>query len=364
MKLSPVKHNTNSDTRVDLKGLLPDELRAFIAPLGKEEYRHKQLLAWIHDKGAADFDLMTDLSKEFRHKLREIATVSSLKEIERQTSSDGKTVKFLFQLEDGLTIESVLIIEGKRRTVCVSSQVGCALGCTFCSTARMGLVRNLSAAEIIDQLISVRRHQQEIDDGITNVVMMGMGEPLLNYKNVVRAIRLMGLEMGLGIGARKITVSTAGFVPGIDRLRDEGLKVGLAISLNGTTDKNRERLMPINGKYPIQELINAGREFAHKTGRWITFEYVLIKGETDSDDDARRLAKLVKSLPSKVNLIPYNPDLEAEFERPSRERIESFREILIASHITATLRESKGRDISAACGQLVTPVPKPGTVIF
>ena len=335
--------------------MLPEELQRFLSSLGKEKYRTKQMLAWIHGRGIYRFDEMTDLAKSFRTELARIARVSHLVERKRTVSGDGKATKFLFELEDGLVVESVLIEEGERRTVCLSSQIGCALGCRFCSTGRMGLRRNLSAAEIVDQLLSIRRSIQEEEKEIRNVVLMGMGEPLLNYENVLRAIRLMKLEMGPAIGARRITLSTSGIVPGIHRLAQEGMQIGLALSLNATTNALRNRLMPINRRYPIADLLDAARAYAEVTGRWVTFEYVLLQGENDTAEHARRLAELARSVPSKVNLIPFNPGgSETPYQRPSRERIEEFQNILLTRHVTATLRESRGGDIAAACGQLAT----------
>ena len=335
--------------------MLPEELQGFLSSLGKERYRTKQMLSWIYGKGVHRFDEMTNLAKSFRAELGRIARVSHLVERGRAVAEDGKATKFLFELEDGLTVESVLIEEGDRRTVCLSSQVGCALGCRFCSTGRMGFRRDLRAAEIIDQLLSIRRSLQEEEKEIRNVVLMGMGEPLLNYENVLKAIRLMKLEMGPAIGARRITLSTAGVVPGIRRLAGEGMQIGLAISLNATTDPLRSRIMPINRRYPIAEVLEAGSVYAEQTGRWFTAEYVLLGGENDTPEDARRLAGLIRSLPAKVNLIAFNPGgSEATYLRPSRNRIERFQDILFTHHVTATLRESRGGDIAAACGQLAT----------
>ena len=338
--------------KVDLKGMAPEELEAFISSLGKEKYRTKQLLSWIYGKGVVEIEGMTDLSKAFRKELAEIAQVSALQEAGRISSSDDGTTKFLFELGDGLRIESVLIVEDRRRTVCLSSQVGCPLGCVFCATGQMGFVRNLSAAEIIDQLLAVRRAAGNEGLEITNVVMMGMGEPLLNYANVLKAIRLMRLEMGPSIGARKVTLSTAGFVPGIRKLAREDLRIGLAVSLNATTDRIRGRLMPINRRYNLSELMQGVQEYYRSTRRRPTFEYVLISEETDSDDDAERLGRIVRSVPSKINLIPYNPTRGSPFRQPSQERIERFMDLLLRKQLTVTLRESKGSDISAACGQL------------
>lgn len=341
---------------VDLKGLLPDELRAFLSCLGKERYRANQLLRWIHGRGETDFDRMTDLSKQFRSELTKIARVESLREIDRITSADGETTKLLLALSDGRRVETVAMHDGKRRTVCVSSQVGCALGCDFCATGQIGLVRNLTAGEMVDQLRhAAQLFQQEgqYEKPITNVVMMGMGEPLNNYDAVVRSVRLVGLEMGLAVSATKVTISTAGLVPMIYRLADELPKVGLAISLNATTDDVRDRLMPINRKYPIAELMKAAAYMASKAERrWVTFEYTLIAGVNDSDEDARRLVKITSDFPCKINLIPFNPVPERPYERPSRTRVDRFHDILLKKNLTATVRWSKGDDIAAACGQL------------
>ena len=340
--------------RVDLKGLLPGELCEFVMQMGQEDYRASQLQSWIFGKGVANLDEMTNLSRKFREELKQVAWVSKLQELMCRESGTGQARKFLFQLPSGERIESVLIVEGKRRTACLSSQVGCALDCSFCATGRMGFVRNLSAAQIVDQLLQVDRVLQERGERVTNVVMMGMGEPLLNYKNLVQAIQLMGMEVGPGIGGRRITVSTAGYLPGIRKLAREELNIGLAISLNATTDELRQRLMPINRKYKIADLLDAAREFYELRGRRVTFEYVLMAGVTDDDEDALRLASLSRELPCKINLIPYNelgPD--TCYRRPSQSRLRRFVELLeMHTTVAVTVRESRGRDIDAACGQL------------
>jgi len=338
-------------------------LRAFIAQLGKERYRANQLLRWIHGHGATEFDEMTDLAKGFRQELAQIARVERLEEVSRIASGDGLTTKLLFRLGDGRHIEAVAMRDGDRRTVCVSSQVGCALACEFCATGQLGLIRNLTAGEIVDQVnraASVFRGQGEAERPITNVVMMGMGEPLHNYEAVVRAARLMGLEMGLAISATRVTISTAGLVPMIYRLAEEMPKVGLAVSLNATTDEVRSRLMPINRRYPISELMAAAAHTARASQRRrVTFEYTLIAGVNDSEEDARRLVSLVSWFPCKINLIPFNPVPSRSFRRPSQERIDRFHKILWEKHLTATVRWSKGDDIAAACGQLQATVPEP-----
>ena len=327
--------------QVDLKGFYPEELEAFVASLGLEPYRARQIAAWIYNRGTTDFAEMTDLTKAVRATLRERASILSLKVAARAGADAGDTVKYLFELPDG-----------RRRTLCVSSQVGCPLDCTFCATGRMGLLRNLSAGEILDQLVCVRRELRARDDDLTNVVMMGMGGPLLNYENVIRAIRLMNLDYGLAIGIRRITLSTVGYVPGILRLAREGLKVGLAVSLNATDDVQRSQIMSINRRWPIAELLAAVRAYRQRIDRRVTFEYVLLHGFNDSSDDARRLVALVRGIPCKINVIPWNPIDDAPYERPPQDAVNRFVEILKNAHLTTTVRYSKGVDIAAGCGQL------------
>ena len=344
----------NDPDIVDLKEMLPEELTAFVEELGHEQYRAGQLMSWVHARGTTDIDEMTDLSKSFREQLKRRVQVAGLSLTSTISSSEDCATKFLFQLRDGLHVESVLMREGQRITACLSSQVGCPLGCTFCATAKMGFVRNLRAAEIVDQLLQMQRRALERHDSVTNVVMMGMGEPLLNYDATVRSLRIMRQEQGLAIGGRKTTVSTAGYVPGIRRLAREGLNVGLAISLNGTTDPQRSTIMPINRKFGIDQLVTAAGEYFDLTGRRVTFEYVLMEGLTDSDADAARLAGLSGRVRCKINLIPYNPFDPADgYRRPTPDKIRRFRDILTNStRVAVTIRESKGRDVLAACGQL------------
>jgi len=337
--------------RIDLKGLSRGELESFVEALGWERYRADQLFAWIYRWGLVDFDQMTNLTKAKRRRLGEVACVSSLVLRRQVTSAVDGTTKYLFELEDGEHIESVLIREENRRTVCVSTQAGCALGCVYCATGDLGLRRSLRAAEITDQVLSIRRFLHS-GETITNVVLMGMGEPLLNYEQTVKACRLMNDPDGLAIAARKITVSTAGLVPGIEKLAREGLRLGLAISLNATTDEVRSRLIPLNKKYPLAKLLRAAREYAQATSRPVTFEYVLIGGVNTSRDDALRLAQMVRGIHCKINLIPYNPVPGKSYRRPKRQELDHFMELLYPRCPTVTLRESKGTDIQAACGQL------------
>jgi 23S rRNA (adenine2503-C2)-methyltransferase len=340
--------------KLNLKTLDKTELTDWVQSLGEKPYRARQLWAWMYLKGADSFGAMTDISKEFRKTLESSAFVGSLKSIQTSASSLTGTQKFLWECGDGLRIESVFILEGDRKTVCVSSQVGCALECTFCATGKMGFVRNLKAWEIVDQVIGVRR-----ETGIqpTNIVVMGMGEAFLNYENVMKAAVLLNDPEGIAIGHRRITISTAGIIPGIKRVTEENRPFKLAISLNATTDDVRSNIMPINKRYPIDALLNAAREYSRKTRKRLTFEYVLIKGVNDSMEDAGRLLKLLKGIPCKVNLIPFNPG-SGTFERPDKEKIEAFLEAIKPLASPVIVRMSRGVDISAACGQLATENPK------
>jgi 23S rRNA (adenine2503-C2)-methyltransferase len=301
---------------------------------------------------------MTDLSQSDRRTLEEQVYISQLKIIAAQTSMDG-TRKFLFGLEDGNNIETVLIPDegktGQRLTLCISTQIGCTLDCSFCLTGRMGLKRNLKANEIVDQMLSVESILKPTGQRIANIVMMGMGEPLANFHPVVEAIHRISDPRGIGFSPRRITISTAGLVPQIRMLGTLGLKVNLAISLNATTDETRNQIMgTINQKYPLKELIKACREYPLPPRRRLTFEYVLIKGVNDSPWDAQRLVKLLKGISCKVNLIPYNEHPGASFQKPSDVEVLQFQKILVEAHIITFIRKSKGQDILAACGQLET----------
>jgi 23S rRNA (adenine2503-C2)-methyltransferase len=350
--------------KTNFKQLTQEELIRFIESLGQRPYRAKQIINWIYKKLVTSFDEMTDLPKELRRELTEKAFIGNLHLQQKQTSMDG-TEKFLFKLEDGETIESVLIPNSRGKnsfTLCISSQVGCAMGCKFCMTGKLGLKRNLQAYEIIDQVISVKRYIQSKSGcpahSITNIVFMGMGEPLNNIKEVIHALYIITDIMGFS--KRKVTVSTAGIIPGIYELAEKGPRVNLAISLNASSDEIRNKIMPVNKKYPLGRLLEACRKFPLLPNRHITFEYVLISGINDSREDAFRLSKLLRGIKSKINLIPYNPlpattfrkSLSNEFKSPPEKDILVFQKILKKAGITATLRKSKGVDISAACGQL------------
>jgi 23S rRNA (adenine2503-C2)-methyltransferase len=333
--------------KIDLKSLSKDDVESFIKDAGLPSFRSRQILHWIYERYAQSLEEITELSKKLREELAERAYISNLTLLNRMTSHDG-TEKFLFGLEDGETIESVLIPDEERLTLCISSQVGCAMGCVFCLTGKSGLKRNLGPHEIIDQVISVNR--MILPRRITNIVLMGMGEPLANFDNVVEALRRMTGVMV--ISPRRITLSTAGIVPRIAELGQLGLKVNLAISLNATTDSVRDVIMPINKTYPIKAVLDTCRKLPLQQTRKITFEYVMLKDINDSTADAKRLVRLLHGIQSKINLIPFNPYSDCEYERPDDIAVLRFQEIMAKAEVTVIIRKSKGRDILAACGQL------------
>ena len=359
-----------------LIGLDLAELEALVAQWGEPPYRAKQLMTWLYARGVSSFDEMTNLPKAFRQKLETSACIGSVSVLGRTNSMADTATKYLFQLTDGDTVESVLMFEENRTTACVSSQVGCAMACDFCATAKMGFFRNLTTAEILEQLIALQRATAPAITGvaarwgelgqatsITNVVFMGMGEPLANYDHVLKAVRLMAHPNGLNMSEQHITVSTSGLAPRMRQLAHEGLKCRLALSLNGTTDAQRTRLMPINAKYPIDEILDAAREWALATQQPATLEYVLIRDVNDSVADAKRLRKLMGRLPCKLNLIPFNEIEGADFRRPEISRIERFRQIVSEGNHVAPIRFSRGRDIAAACGQLRTVYERRGAMM-
>jgi len=339
----------NYSDKPDLSGMTLEEIEAFIAHLGKEKYRARQIMKWIHQSGVSSFDEMTDLSKVFRKEIEAMARTTSIPIEEIQESRDG-TKKVLFRLEDNNFIESVLIREKNHWTQCVSTQAGCAMACSFCLTGRYGLKRNLTPAEIVGQITALRHNTPE-GDNIKSIVMMGMGEPLANYENTLKAIRIITSDIGPGVSKRKITVSTCGITPMIRRLGNDA-SVNLAVSLNAPDDERRTALMPVNRKYPLRELIDTCREYPMPRRRMITFEYILIEGINDSENDARMLVSLLKGVHCKLNLIPFNEFPESDFKRPSDKKIRAFQNILVKHHYTTMVRPSKGNDILAACGQL------------
>jgi 23S rRNA (adenine2503-C2)-methyltransferase len=330
----------------NIKELNRDELEKFFKEEGQKPYRVKQFLHWIYEKNAQSFDDITVFSEELRASLKEKAYISNMRIIDTQTSVDG-TEKLLLELDDTETIECVLIPSEERVTLCISSQVGCAMQCAFCSTGTGGLTRNLKAYEIFEQLIIAKEHS---DKPITNVVMMGMGEPLMNFDEVKESIALI-MEFH-PISQRKVTISTCGVVPFIAKLGLIEPQVNLAVSLNASSNPTRDKIMPVNLRHPLEDLMEACREYPLKKNRRITFEYVIIRGLNDSVADAKRLIKLIKDIPCMVNLIPLNPFEGSELEAPSEEDVMVFQEILMREGIITMLRKSMGQDILAACGQL------------
>ncbi|HET9552746.1 MAG TPA: 23S rRNA (adenine(2503)-C(2))-methyltransferase RlmN [Anaeromyxobacteraceae bacterium] len=338
-----------------MRSLSRAELAALVAGLREKPFRARPLQRWLHRNGAASLDEMTDLPRAFRAALGERARLTTLERASEQRSSDG-TIKWTWRTADGKLVESVYMPETDRKTLCVSSQVGCAIGCTFCMTGTMGLARHLTPGEIVDQVHRANRRLVELGEGaaprpLTNLVFMGMGEPLHNYEHLKAALDLLLDEDGPNFSHRHVTVSTSGLVPVMRRLGEE-TQVKLAISLNATTDAQRDALMPVNRRWPIGELLAACRDFPMKQGRRITFEYVLLGGVNDADEDAERLATLLRGLPAKVNLIPYNDNPGLGFRAPAPERVEAFHARLVARQVTAVVRKNRGRDIAAACGQL------------
>jgi len=363
---------------VNLLGLDARRLQSFCAGLGEKPFRAQQLMRWIHHAGVDEFGAMTDMSKGLRDALARAAVIAAPRVLRDTAAADG-THKWLLDVGTGNAIESVFIPEEKRGTLCISSQAGCALACTFCSTGRQGFNRNLTVEEIIGQLWlasralracaaqggQVRTAQSAVSDAgkgaaterpISNVVMMGMGEPLANFDNVVTAMRLMLDDHAYGLSRRRVTLSTAGLVPGIDRLRDE-CPVSLAVSLHAPNDALRDELVPINRKYPIKELLAACLRYVEVAPRgYVMFEYVMLTGVNDSVAQARELAVLVKDVPCKVNLIPFNPFPGVQYERSSPGAIGRFRDVLMQAGLIATVRKTRGDDIDAACGQLAGQV--------
>jgi 23S rRNA (adenine2503-C2)-methyltransferase len=333
---------------VDLRELTLAELEELVTDWGQPRFRARQILKWMY-KGVQNFEEMTDISRSFREELCSRARLSALTLAARQVSTDG-TQKFRGLLEDGSSIESVLIPEGDHSTLCLSSQVGCALGCRFCLTARQGLTRNLSAAEMVNQVLLVRSHVP-LDKPLTNLVFMGMGEPLANFAALVRAITMIQAPWGLNFSTRRVTVSTVGLAPFIPRLGEE-VRVNLTVSLNAVDDATRSSLMPINRRYPLQELLAACRAFPLPRHRRITFAYVLLAGVSDDPAMARELVRLLKGVRAKVNLIPFNPHPGLPFAAPDPARVLEFQEIIRQAHYPVFIRESRGQDIAAACGQL------------
>jgi len=352
----PVKQN--------LLGMTLQDLEVFFTESGEKAFRASQVMKWLHQLLAADFDDMTNISKNLRETLKQIATIDAPEIVFDQTSKDG-TRKWVMQLEGGNKIETVYIPESTRGTLCISSQVGCALDCSFCSTARQGFSRNLTAAEIIAQVWMASRllkqtdqeNQNKDEQRITNVVLMGMGEPLLNYDNVLKAVTILMEDNAYGLSKRRVTLSTSGVLPKLDLLGEQS-DVALAVSLHAVTDEVRDSLVPINKKYPLKELMASCRRYIQnqKAKSHITFEYVMLNGVNDSRSDALKLVKLLKGIPAKVNLIPFNPFPDSGYDCSPMPVIKEFKDQLMKSGLVATIRKTRGEDIDAACGQLVGKV--------
>jgi len=352
----PVKSFVEYRAKTDIKSLQLHELREGVRALGEPVYRAKQIAEWLYKKRASSFEEMTDLPRDVRARLAQYFSFGKI-DVVRVLGAEDTTRKLLFRLSDGNLVESVLIpaspalygIRSDRRTICLSTQVGCAYGCKFCASGLEGFVRNLQPNEVVDQITTAEKAS---GDKIDNIVFMGMGEPLANFDNVMRAIRIINAPWGLGIGARHMTVSTSGLAPQIRRLAEEPLQIRLAVSLHGASDEIRNRLMPINRRYNIDALLSACDYYASHKKQHLTFEYILIKDINDADEQARLLAKHARRVRAKVNLIPYNTVQGLRWSRPLQNRQEKFLCILREHGIAATLRREKGHNIEAACGQL------------
>lgn len=329
--------------------MTPSELEQVISSLGKEKYRARQIMKWIYGSGVTDLEAMTTLAADFRRELGELVRISALRIMGIQTAKDG-TKKILYQLEDGLTVESVLIPGKNHWTICISTQAGCQMGCKFCLTGQGDFKRDLLPSEITDQITQARLHTPE-GPLLRNCVLMGMGEPLANYENTLKALQIITADAGLNFSGRRITVSTSGLIPGIEQLGRD-ICVNLAISLNAADNKTRSELMPINRKYPLDQLLAACNRYPLPGRRLLTFEYVLIGGVNSSAKDAQNLCRLLKGTRCKLNLIAFNEFLGSPYRKPNEKDVLAFQKILIENHFTAIVRKSHGDDIMAACGQL------------
>jgi 23S rRNA (adenine2503-C2)-methyltransferase len=350
----PLRRAGRRERPVTLHDLTFEELEARLTAEGLPRFRADQIFRWTYGQLAASYDDMTVLSKDLRARLPEILPLTKLEPVRAIETDDGLTRKLLFRTFDGEHLETVLMFYADRTTVCVSCQVGCAVGCAFCATGMMGLTRNLTTGEMVSQVIEAAREARQLGRTLSNIVMMGMGEPFQNYDAVMKMVGILHDPRGLNFGSRRTTISTSGLIPFIDRLADEPYQVKLAVSLHAPNDALRDTLVPLNRRYPVGDLIAACRRYVRTTGRRVTFEYALIKGVNDSDQIATELAILLKGLLCHVNVIPLNPTPAAPFERPSTERIERFAEVIRRRGVSVTVRYSRGVDIAAACGQLRT----------
>lgn len=333
----------------DIKSMDLDELKTYVKEMNEPEFRAKQLFEWMHKSLISSFDECTNLSKAFREKLKESTSLTSLKAVEIFKSKLDGTQKYLFALEDGNIIESVRMKYEHGNSVCISSQVGCRMGCKFCASTLDGLVRNLSASEMLDQIYSI---QKLLGERISNIVVMGSGEPMDNYDNIVKFVKIISSDMGLNISQRNITVSTCGIVPKIRALADEGLSITLALSLHAPNDEIRKTIMPVANKYALKDVISACDYYFKKTGRRVSYEYSLVAGVNDNIKEAMNLVKLVNGRNIHINLIPVNPIKERDFKQSDKLKIKAFKDFLEKHKVNATVRREMGRDIDGACGQL------------
>jgi 23S rRNA (adenine2503-C2)-methyltransferase len=349
--------------KIDLAGLELKELESFVQSLGHKKFHAKQIYQWIWKRGVAEFSEMTNLSLELRTALEEKSAISMPRVLHHDVSQDG-TQKFVLQLADGRQIESVFIPDTPKQTFCVSTQVGCAMGCAFCLTGKMGLIRHLTAAEITAQVRILARSTDLLDKSF-NIVLMGMGEPLHNYDETMKALRMLNQKEGFDMHPKRVTLSTVGLVPMMDKLAQEDLMPNLAVSLHAATEEQRRAIVPPTKKYSLQDIIDACKRFPLSKRRRIMFEYVMLAGVNDSDEDARKLVKVLAGVKAKVNLLPLNAAPGIPFERPSDERVNSFAKILADRGLMVSVRKSRGRDIRAACGQLIVEgqLKRPGAPV-
>ena len=354
-----VPNTLAADSRRDLASMDVGELETVLEARGHPRFHARQIFSWVYAKGVTDFEKMTNLSRVLRSDLAEHFRISTPAVVAKETSADG-TVKFLLALEDNRHIESVFIPDTPSQTFCISTQVGCAMKCGFCLTGKMGLVRNLTAGEIAGQ-VRVLAGELGLRESKFNIVLMGMGEPLHNYDNTMKALRVLNDEHGLAISPKRMTLSTVGVLPALDRLATEPLMPNLAISLHATTEDQRDALVPVNRKYGLEDILDAARRFPARRRNRITFEYVLLSGVNDTPDDARRLVRLLGNIRCKVNLIPLNEAAGIAYQRPSDDRVDTFARMLANAGLTVSVRKSRGRDIRAACGQLIVEGTKKST---
>lgn len=341
-----------SQNKANIRNFSFEELKASMEVLGEKSFRSKQVYEWLWKKNAATFEEMTNLAKDLRTKLEEHYFIDHIKLDDQQISSD-KTIKCAFSVQENKVVEGVLIPTTSRTTACISSQVGCSLACTFCATGRLKLMRNLTAGEIVDQVVYLRdQAENRYNTPLTNIVYMGMGEPLLNYKNVLRSVEMITSEEGLGMSPKRITISTAGIAKMIRKLGDDEVKFNLALSLHAANDKKRSHIMEINDSNNLAELSDALRYFHQKTDSRVTFEYIIFKNFNDQIEDAQELAEFAKCVPCKINIIEYNPIDDSEFQQADRANVDNFAAYLEAKNLVVNVRRSRGKDIDAACGQL------------